>query len=142
MKRNVAGLSEQEKAMFTDFMDWYNLEVKIKTPGTFNINNPKMQSFIISKGLTLDYKSPIPNAVNETNKIVYKSSKSCVEDLARHIRNAFAHSNIKKVKDDFIMKDVNGKATSMRGRVSANLMQDLLNAIRANKQVKKKNNEL
>lgn len=134
-KAQSTGLSDDDRLMFDNFKEWFNL----KHYGKFNFEDEEFQSFIKDNGITLDYKSPIPRHAKE-NTIVYKKNKSsAVGDLARHIRNAHSHSRIRRRGDYFIMMDIapkrkdRPKEVTMRGKIHVNLIQALLDAIRKNK---------
>lgn len=136
-------LTDADRLMFDHFKDWYNLKVE----GRFMYEDAEFQSFINNKGITLDYKSPIPENLTEANTIFYDSKKSAVGDLARHIRNAYSHSQIKRVDGYYIMTDLRPKykdkpaQVTMRGKISIELMQGFLDAICKNKCDRNKENK-
>lgn len=137
-KEKYMGLSDDDKIMFADFIEWFNLN---KSKGTFCFEDPEFQSFKKNNGIELDNESPIPNAIKKPNTIIYKKNKSKVGDLARHIKNAYSHSTIQKENGYFIMSDFDyykTKEITMRGKITVELMQDLLDAIRNNKRNRKK----
>ena len=127
------GLTESEKLMFSDFMDWFNLDAKEKDGKKFKFDDPEFQSFLINNGITLNSKSIIVPNIKKTNIIYYDVKKSKVRDLARHIRNAYAHSLITKKQDKFYLKDTYDHKLTMNGKISINSMKGLLEAIRNNK---------
>lgn len=136
-KDKQTGLSNADRIMFDAFMEWVNLKKGI---GTFWFKDPDFQSFKDNNGILLDFESPIPDRLNKPNAIFYHKKGSAVFDLGRHIRNAYSHSRIRKAKDFFIMYDLNPATNevTMRGKVSVNLMPELLNAIRNNKRDRSK----
>lgn len=140
-KEKRTGLSNNDKIMFGDFIDWVNLK---QGKGTFLFSDPAFQAFKNTNGIDLDFKSPIPKRISNPNAIFYKSTHSAVYDLARHIRNAYSHSRIRKKKECFIMTDIDPKTkdVTMRGKISTDLMQGLLDAIRANKRGRKKKKDI
>lgn len=64
------GLTESEKLMFSDFMDWFNLDAKEKDGKKFKFDDPEFQSFLINNGITLNSKSIIVPNIKKTN-IIY-----------------------------------------------------------------------
>lgn len=145
-KKTNIELSDEDKIMFGNFMEWVNWLDKNKGQGRFDIQSNKLQTFINDNGITLDYDNPVPKSLRTANKICYKKAgDSPVRSLAKHIRNAYAHSNIKKADGYFNMFDEwkKGKkqpaVMTMRGKIEENLMQGLLNAIKENWRVKKAN---
>lgn len=129
-KKTNTGLSKKDMLMFSTFMEWHN-----KSKGTFYYNDPGFQLFKSMNNIELDKDSLIPNKIEKPNTIVYKIRNSGVGDLARHIKNAYSHSRIRKEKGYFVMTDFNPqtKETTMRGKISVKMMPALLNAIRDNK---------
>ena len=134
-KKEWTELTDADRLMFDRFKDWYNL----KCEGRFMYEDAEFQSFKNDNGIILDNESPIPKKQMEANKIFYDSKRSAVGDLARHIRNAYSHSQIKRVDGYYIMTDLRPKnknrpaQVTMRGKISIELMQGLLDAIRKNK---------
>ncbi len=136
-------LSEQEKIMFYNFMDWANC-VKENRGGKFNITNNAWRSFINGNNITLCYVPPIPKAMNEKNKIYFtkRANYSPIYELMTHIRNAIAHSQITKVDGCFVLHDISKskkKEDTMQAKVDEDMMQGLLDAIKNNYTIKKKN---
>lgn len=134
-KKKQTGLTDADRLMFDRFKDWYNL----KGEGRFLYEDAGFQSFKNDNGITLDNESPIPNRIKEENAIFYISQRSAVGDLARHIRNAYSHSRIRRWNGYFTMTDIRPKRkdipaqVTMRGKISVKLMQSLLDTIRKNK---------
>ena len=142
-KRAMAGLTDADKLMFADFMDWVNGLRHDKGNACFRFNDQAFQSFLRDEGISLRQCSkPISKSVRGKNVIKYNCRKSAVGDLARHIRNAFAHSRIIKSGGFFVMHDAykakgQGVETlTMRGRVAVGVMPGLLAAIQANRQLR------
>ena len=138
MKRGMAGLTGNEKLMFANFMDWVNGLKHDKGNGSFSIEDQAFQKLLNDEGIRLVRKEHIPKSLRGANVIVYIKSRSGVGDLARHIRNAFAHSRIYKKNGLFILKDAYKRkglpeTVTMRGKVAVGTMPGLLAAIRANR---------
>lgn len=136
MKEKQTGLTDADRLMFDDFCEWVNLK---KGKGRFLYEDPDFQSFKNDNGILLDFKSPISKIIKGQNAIYYNVRRSAVGDLARHIRNAYSHSQIKRQKGYFVMTDIWKKdkeshaQITMRGKISVKLMQSLLDVIRKNK---------
>lgn len=145
-KKTNIELSDEDKIMFGNFMEWVNWLDKNKGQGRFDIQSNKLQTFLKDNGIKLSFKKPVPKSLRTVNKICYTvTGKSAVRSLAKHIRNAYAHSNIKKANGYFNMFDEwkKGKkqpaVVTMRGKIEENMMQGLLDAIKENWRAKNAN---
>lgn len=138
MKGGMAGLTDEDKLMFTSFMDWVNGLKHDKGNACFKFKDKDFQKFLNDEGIRLLRRKRIPKSLRGTNVVEYDIGRSGVGDLARHIRNAFAHSQIYKKNGLFILKDAykrkgQPETATMRGRVAVGTMPGLLAAIRANR---------
>lgn len=89
-------------------------------------------------GISLQYVKAMPIPLKTSNAIVFDKGNSVVRNLARHIRNAFAHSQIKRKNGCFIMYDKSRRGINMFGKIDVDSMPGLLKAIKANFRVRKK----
>lgn len=107
-----------------------------------------MPSWILpNKIVRFKKNEPIPEEIQDDNAIVCRDKKSKVRNLARHIRNAFAHSHISKEGGFFLMHDWwagNKKLPArctMRGKVSVDVMPEFLEAIKASRRIREANRQ-
>lgn len=138
MKMGMAGLTDEDKLMFANFMDWVNGLKHDKGNACFKLADNDFQKFLNDEGIRLLRTKHIPKSLRGTNVVAYVTGHSGVGDLARHIRNAFTHSRIGKKNGLFLMTDVyrrkgQPETFTMRGKVAVGLMPRLLAAIRANR---------
>lgn len=92
-----------------------------------------IQAFVDSKQMTIEGLDE--NEVNtldenfEKDKILFliKANETKEESLFRHLRNAFAHYNIRRDGDYFIFKDINYRTNSvtMIGSVNGDDLKEL-----------------
>lgn len=147
--KKAGNLSNEDRLMFMDFMDWVNTILKEKRPETFKYDDAVFQSFIQDNNICLQCANKIPKQINQKNTITYKDDKkSKVKSLATHIRNAFAHTHIIKGDSSFTMHDeyqqkIKGKkkkkrTTTMRGIIDVDLMPKFLQAIKENYRIRGK----
>lgn len=143
-KKLNADFSDAEKVMFSDFMDWFNA---LQKGNSFDYKG--LQNCLNEYGIKLRFKEdePIPEEIQDDNAIVCRDKKSKVRNLARHIRNAFTHSHISKEGGFFLMHDWwagNKKLPArctMRGKVSVDVMPELLEAIKASRRIREANRQ-
>lgn len=144
-------LSNEDRLMFMDFMEWVNTILKEKRPETFKYDDAVFQSFIQDNNICLQCANRIPKQINQKNTIIYKDNKkSKVKSLAKHIRNAIAHTHIIKGDSSFTMHDEyqqkkKGKkekirTTTMRGIIDVDLMPKFLQAIKENYRIRGEKN--
>ena len=144
-------LSNEDRLMFMDFMEWVNTILKEKRPETFKYDDAVFQSFIQDNNICLQCANRIPKQINQKNTIIYKDNKkSKVKSLATHIRNAIAHTHIIKGDSSFTMHDEyqqkkKGKkekirTTTMRGIIDVDLMPKFLQAIKENYRIRGEKN--
>ncbi len=89
--------------------------------------------FCKSKHIKLDYKNK-PYEHLEKNLIIFKTGgDSTSPAFFKHIRNAFAHGNIYKKNNMYIIKDVYRKKITMYGYVGQNLIKELIEVIKSTK---------
>ena len=144
--KKAGNLSNEDRLMFMDFMEWVNTILKEKRPEKFEYEDAVFQSFIQDNNISLQCAKRIQKQINQKNTIIYKNNKrSKVKSLATHIRNAFAHTHIIKGDSSFTMHDeyqqkIKGKkrTTTMRGIIDADLMPDFLQAIKDNYRIRGK----
>lgn len=121
------GLSDEEIKYFAKLMLRYESEIKNDSKG-YNIK--KITKFLRRNNIKLDSKrKPSDYNENEKNTIVFSSNGSACVDLIRHIRNAFAHDNIKKVKNTYQLYDEYKKNPTMKGNIGINLLKELISEI-------------
>lgn len=125
------GLSDEEIKYFAKLMLRYESEIKNDSKG-YNIK--KITKFLRRNNIKLDSKrKPSDYNENEKNTIVFSSNGSACVDLIRHIRNAFAHDNIKKVKNTYQLYDEYKKNPTMKGNIGINLLKELISEIESMK---------
>ena len=125
------GLSDEEIKYFAKLMLRYESEIKNDSKG-YNIK--KITKFLRRNNIKLDSKrKPSGYNENEKNTIVFSSNGSACVDLIRHIRNAFAHDNIKKVKNTYQLYDEYKKNPTMKGNIGINLLKELISEIESMK---------
>lgn len=148
-EKKAGNLSNEDRLMFMDFMDWVNTILKEKRPEKFEYEDVVFQSFIQDNNICLQCANRIPKQINQKNTIIYKDDKkSKVKSLATHIRNAFAHTYIIKGDSSFTIHDeyqqkIKGKkkkirTTTMRGIIDVDLMPKFLQAIKENYRIRGK----
>lgn len=116
-------LSDQEMARFSKLLFLYERELRNNRTG-FNLN--KIKKFLHEKSIALIYNG---NVVEQTKKntIAFSSSISVCFDFIRHVRNAFAHAQIIKEKNSYILIDIkNGKELTMHGSINKELLPKLI----------------
>ena len=139
----MANLSDEDRLMFSRFMEWFNGLKNDKGNGSFNFKDKVFQAFLNANGVKFLFCKNVPKTLRGANVVAYNPQQSAVYNLARHIRNAFAHSMIEKKKGSFVMSDIRkrkGQAeiVTMRGKIAEDVMPGLLSAIQANRKAKNK----
>lgn len=142
-EKKAGNLSNEDRLMFMDFMEWVNTILKEKRPETFKYDDAVFQSFIQDNNICLQCANKIPKQINQKNTIIYKNNKrSKVKSLATHIRNALAHTHIIKGDSSFTMHDEyqqkKKRTTTMRGIIDVDLMPKFLQAIKENYRIRGK----
>ena len=118
------GLSDEEIKYFAKLMLRYESKIK-KDPKGYNFR--KLTKFLRKNNITLDYKTkPTDYNGNEKNTIIFSSKGSKCVNFIRHIRNAFAHNNITKVKNTYQLYDEDKKIPTMKGSIGTNLLKKLI----------------
>ena len=143
-KKLNADFSDAEKVMFSDFMELYNNSKK-----GFTFRYDLFRNYLNKNGIMFCLKNnkPIPQEIRDDNTIVCIDEESQVKNLLRHIRNAFTHSHISKEGGFFLMHDWwagNKKLPArctMRGKVSVDVMPELLEAIKASRRIREANRQ-
>lgn len=143
--KKAGNLSNEDRLMFMDFMEWVNTILKEKRPETFKYDDAVFQSFIQDNNISLQCAKRIPKQINQKNTIIYKNNKrSKVKSLATHIRNALAHTHIIKGDSSFTMHDEyqqkKKRTTTMRGIIDVDLMPKFLQAIKENYRIRGEKN--
>lgn len=143
--KKAGNLSNEDRLMFMDFMEWVNTILKEKRPETFKYDDAVFQSFIQDNNICLQCANIIPKQINQKNTIIYKDDKkSKVKSLATHIRNALAHTHIIKGDSSFTMHDEyqqkKKRTTTMRGIIDVDLMPKFLQAIKENYRIRGEKN--
>lgn len=141
--KKAGNLSNEDRLMFMDFMEWVNTILKEKRPEKFEYEDAVFQSFIQDNNISLQCAKRIQKQINQKNTIIYKNNKrSKVKSLATHIRNAFAHTHIIKGDSSFTMHDEyqqkKKRTTTMRGIIDVDLMPKFLQAIKDNYRIRGK----
>lgn len=125
------GLSDEEITYFAKLMLRYESKIK-KDPKGYNIR--KLTKFLRKNNITLDSDTkPADYNGNEKNTIVFSSHDSKCVDFIYHIRNAFAHNNIQKVKNTYQLYDEDKKSPTMKGSIDTNLLKELIAKIESMK---------
>ena len=157
-KKKRESILPNEQLKFCRFMNWFgNLSNEeeangdsSKSKSKFEYKDPAFQSFLKDHGICICCKNKIPQRLKGENKIIMRSNtkKPDVRSLARHIRNAIAHSNIIKVNGVYCIidkKKPNNKDSNqtskediytMRGRIDVDLMPKFLQAIKENYRIR------
>ena len=143
--KKAGNLSNEDRLMFMDFMEWVNTILKEKRPETFKYDDAVFQSFIQDNNICLQCANRIPKQINQKNTIIYKNNKrSKVKSLVTHIRNAFAHTHIIKGDSSFTMHDEyqqkKKRTTTLRGIIDVDLMPKFLQAIKENYRIRGEKN--
>lgn len=143
--KKAGNLSNEDRLMFMDFMEWVNTILKEKRPEKFEYEDAVFQSFIQDNNISLQCAKRIPKQINQKNTIIYKNNKrSKVKSLATHIRNALAHTHIIKGDSSFTMHDEyqqkKKRTTTMRGIIDVDLMPKFLQAIKENYRIRGEKN--
>ena len=88
-----------------------NIEKTGESKG-FDVRDKKLNQFLKSECIKLDYKNtPIKHF--EKNTIIFKKGDSACFYLLKHIRNAFAHGRLTKIKNQYEIVDFyKGKMTA------------------------------
>lgn len=125
------GLLDEEIMYFAKLMLRYESKIK-KDPNGYNIR--KLAKFLQRNNITLVHKTKPANFNgNEKNTVVFSSHGSACVDFIRHIRNAFAHNNIQKVKNTYQLYDEYKKSPTMKGSIGTNLLKKLIAEIESMK---------
>ena len=125
------GLSDEEIMYFAKLMLRYESKIKKDSNG-YNIR--KLTKFLQKNNIKLDHKTkPANYNRNDKNTIVFSSHGSTCVDFIRHIRNAFAHNNIQKVKNIYQLYDEYKKSPTMVGSIGINLLKKLIAEIESMK---------
>ena len=119
-------LSDNEILYFSKIMLRYEGEIKTNPKG-YNINDKELKKFIRNNNIRLEYKMKCTQYKEEKNTIFFsKCDDSVCVSFMRHIRNAFAHNNIVKERNSYILTDKWHKNLTMNGRIGTNLLKDLI----------------
>lgn len=126
-------LSDKEVLYFYDILHLVENKIKKGEHNGYKINDKSVRVFCESKHVKLDYKNK-PYEHWTKNLIIFKTgSDSTCPAFFKHIRNAFAHGNIFKNKNMYIIKDVYGKEITMYGYIGQNLLKELIEVIKSTK---------
>ena len=127
-------LSKNDILKFYDFLYLFETQIKVCKTG-YNINNSNLNSFLKKHSITLQVNEGTIVRYTDKNKIVFnkRSNESQCFSVFKHIRNAFAHGLIRKVKKLYILEDKDKKGLTMYGRVSANLLFSLISVLEKTK---------
>lgn len=116
-------LNDKELIYFSRLMLRYEAEIKKDSKG-FSIK--KLKPFLQKKQITLDYKNKVETYNDAKNTIVFANDGSACVSFIRHIRNAFAHNQIQKVKNEYLLSDKYRNKPTMSGRIGVNLLKALI----------------
>lgn len=126
-------LSDKEILYFYDILHFVENKIKKGEHKGYKIDDKKIKNFYISKHVKLDYKDKPYEHWNK-NMIIFKTgSDSACPAFFKHIRNAFAHGNIYKNKNMYIVKDVYRKEITMYGYIGQNLLKELIEVMKSTK---------
>lgn len=124
-------LSDKEILYFYDILHWVENKIKKGEHKGYKIDDKRVLQFRKSKQVKLDYKNK-PYEHWDRNLIIFKTGNdSTCPAFFKHIRNAFAHGNIYKDKNMYIIKDIYRKEVTMYGYISQNLFKELIEIIKS-----------
>ena len=134
----VNDLTKDEICLLYKFVCEYEENIK-DYPRSFDISTKELERLIRDNDLYLDTyaQKNFSKAYKHSSHILFEQyvrSKVSKDDkahhLMRHIRNAIAHGNIKRLSGDLIsLKDHNGKRYTMDGKISIKLLFQLIESL-------------
>lgn len=126
-------LSDKEILYFYDILHFVENKIKKGEHKGYRIGDKGVKRFCKSNQLKLDYENKPYEHCNR-NFIIFKTGNdSTCPAFFKHIRNAFAHGNIYKNKNLYILKDVYSKEITMYGYIGQNLFKELIEVIKSTK---------
>lgn len=129
MSESVA-LSDKEIKFFAKFMLRYEAMIKDGNIRGFNVNDKGLKAFLRNKRIKIEYKRKVTEYDGSKNTIFFSNTKSSVLlSFLAHVRNSFAHNNIRKEKNVYVLEDYYHKHPTMKGRISSNLLITLIEYI-------------
>ena len=124
-------LSDKEILYFYDILHLVENKIKKGEHKGYKIDDKRVLQFRKSQQVKLDYKNK-PYEHWDKNFIIFKTgSDSTCPAFFKHIRNAFAHGNIYKNKNMYIIKDIYRKEITMYGYIGQNLLKELIEVIKS-----------
>lgn len=125
-------MTDEDLIYFSRFMLYCENEVRNNWYG-FDIKNKQLQHFIKVVGISLKKGGQVENNNTICYKIICKNKKklaTCASILL-HIRNAFAHGQLTRKGNIYVIMDKNGKGElTMHGRINADLLPQLIDSIK------------
>lgn len=99
-----------------------------KNTNGFYVKDKELSKFLKKENIELDYKKT-PEVHYDKNKIIFVPRSSTCFFLLKHIRNAFAHGRLTKIKNQLEIVDTyNGKITAY-GIFTPNVLFKLIDKI-------------
>lgn len=126
-------LSDKEILYFYGILDFVENIIKNGKHKGYRIDDKRVNEFIKNKNIKLDYKNKPHKHLNK-NLIMFKIGRdSACPSFFKHIRNAFAHGNIYKNKNMYLIKDFYKKDMTMYGYIGQNLLKELVEIMKSTK---------
>lgn len=133
---SINKLSNEDIKKAYQFLYYYEKDIGSKY-GTFDFDNQKIISFCQENKISRKVKRNTKPTENyfwfDTIKIKGAQKNDYAHNLLRHIRNAIAHGNFKKVRSKkpfYILEDYNkNKGLTMYGKINADFFWKYLNIV-------------
>ena len=94
----------------------------------FDVRNKQLNQFLKSECIKLDYKNT-PIKHYDKNSIIFKKGDSVCLSLLKHIRNAFAHGRLIKIKNQYEIVDIYKEKMTAYGLFSSSVLFNLVDKI-------------
>ncbi len=89
----------------------------------FKVTDKGLNAFLRNKRIKIEYKRKVSEYDGSKNTIFFSNTKSStLLSFLAHVRNSFAHNNIRKEKNVYVLEDYYHKIPTMKGRIGRNLM--------------------
>ncbi len=120
-------LDTKEIIYFYEFLFRFEQSIR-KEPTGYKINAKEVNKFKKTHNITLDDKCKVIEHCDK-NKFIFKGNGAACFHFLKHIRNAFAHGQITKEKNYYIIEDKYKGKYTMYGRINKELFPELMEVL-------------